>query len=195
MLTKLIIFVRAPRAGEVKTRLASKLSREGACAAYRQLVEVLVRNLRKVPSVELCYAPADAEKEVAHWLQPGWTCAPQSEGDLGARLNDAFARGPALIIGSDCPYVTPKDVREADEALRSHDVVIGPATDGGYWLIGLNGPQPSLFTNISWSSESVLAETLSRAKASGLKVHLLRLLTDVDTAADWEEFQSTLTTR
>ena len=195
MSTKLIIFLRAPRVGEVKTRLASKLSREGACAAYRQLVDTLVRNLRKLSNVELCYAPTDGEKEIAHWLQPGWTSLPQSEGDLGARLNDAFARGPALIIGSDCPYITPKDVREADEALQSHDVVIGPATDGGYWLIGLKQPRPELFTNIRWSSDSVLAETLSRVRAAGLKLHLLRILGDVDTAEDWEAFQSTATTR
>ena len=195
MSTKLIIFVRAPRVGEVKTRLASKLSREGACAAYRQLVQALLRNLRKVAHVELCYTPADAEGEIRPWLQPGWTCTPQVDGDLGVRMLHASAGGPTLIIGSDCPYVTAKDIREAEDALLSHDVVIGPATDGGYWLIGTRQPQPALFADIAWSSESVLAETLSRARANGLKVHLLRLLTDVDTAEDWEAFQSTATTR
>ena len=194
MSTKLIIFLKAPRLGEVKTRLAKALGRERARDAYRQLVDTLLRNLRKLPDVELCYTPADAKDEITPWLQPGWTAVPQTTGDLGARLTDAFNRG-AVIIGSDCPYVTAKDIREAFEALRTCDLVVGPATDGGYWLIGLRQPQPSLFTNIPWSTENVLAETLARAKTAGLKIHLLRLLADIDTAEDWETFQSTATAR
>jgi uncharacterized protein len=192
---KLIIFVKAPRPGEVKTRLAKALGKDGACAAYRKLVETLLSNLKKVSEVELCYSPADAQSEIEPWLRSGWQAVPQTEGNLGARLSAAFARsfasGPerVVIIGSDCPYVTRKDIDEAFENLASRDLVVGPATDGGYWLIGLRQPQPTLFERIPWSSENVLAETLSRARSLGLKMHLLRLLSDVDTPQDWEDFQ------
>jgi glycosyltransferase A (GT-A) superfamily protein (DUF2064 family) len=74
--------------------------------------------------------------------------------------------------------------------LENHDVALGPATDGGYWLIALRVPQPSLFENMTWSTATVLKETLARAATAGLKVHLLRQLSDVDTAEDWQQFQS-----
>jgi uncharacterized protein len=179
----------------VKTRLAKTLGRDRACAAYRKLVDRLLSNLKSLSQVELCYAPSDAQKEISDWLRPGWQAAPQSDGNLGARLANAFARAFAsgaervVIIGSDCPYVSVKDIEEAFENLAERDVAVGPATDGGYWLIGLQKPQPSLFQKIPWSTDAVLAETLSRARALGLKIHLLRLLSDVDTAEDWESFQ------
>ena len=195
MIHKLIVFLKAPRPGEVKTRLAKALGKDGACAAYRKLVETLLSNLKKVPEIELCYSPGDAQSEIEPWLRSGWQAAPQTDGNLGARLAAAFARSFAagaervVIIGSDCPNVTRKDIDEAFENLASRDLVVGPAIDGGYWLIGLRQPQPALFEKIPWSSENVLAETLSRARGSGLKIHLLRLLSDVDTAEDWENFQ------
>ena len=195
MASKLIIFVKAPRPGEVKTRLAKTLGRDRACAAYRKLVDRLLSNLKSLSDVELCYAPPEAEKEIAPWLRPDWRAVPQTAGNLGARLSNAFARAFAsgaervVVIGSDCPYVTAKDITEAFEKLAERDVAVGPATDGGYWLIGLRQPQPALFEKIAWSTDAVLAETLSRARAGGLKIHLLRLLSDVDTAEDWESFQ------
>jgi glycosyltransferase A (GT-A) superfamily protein (DUF2064 family) len=81
--------------------------------------------------------------------------------------------------------VTAADIEQAWLALEEHDLVLGPATDGGYWLIALQQPQPSLFHDIPWSSEHVLQETLQRATAAGLRVHQLRTLSDVDTAEDW----------
>jgi rSAM/selenodomain-associated transferase 1 len=191
---KLIIFVKAPRPGEVKTRLAKALGHERACDAYRKLVDRLLSNLKSLSDVELCFAPADAEKEIAPWLRSGWQAVPQTDGDLGARLTAAFARAfgagaqRVVIVGSDCPFVTVKDIKEAFENLTSRDMAVGPATDGGYWLIGLRQPQPGLFQKIPWSTDQVLAETLSRARTLGLKMHLLRLLSDVDTQEDWEAF-------
>lgn len=192
---KLIIFVKAPRPGEVKTRLVKRLGPEGACDAYRKLVDRLLSNLKSLSEVELCFTPADAEKEIAPWRRSGWQTVPQGEGNLGARLGAAFARAFAagaqrvVIIGSDCPYVTVKDIKEAFENLTSRDMAVGPATDGGYWLIGLRQPQPALFGKIPWSTDQVLAETLSRARTLNLKMHLLRLLSDVDTPEDWQNFQ------
>jgi rSAM/selenodomain-associated transferase 1 len=103
---------------------------------------------------------------------------------------ESFASGSkhVVIIGSDCPFVTIRDVEHAWNGLRSCDLVIGPATDGGYWLIGLRRSQPELFRNIAWSTEKVLAQTRARAESRGLRVRLLREQTDIDTFAEWEAF-------
>ena len=190
----LLIFVKAPRPGLVKTRLAVDLGAEAACAAYVRMVNVLCSRLSQLPSVELHYSPADAEVEIGLWLRPGWKAHPQVEGDLGRRLRLAFAqcfkRGAqrAAVIGSDCPEITAADILEAWQALASKDVVLGPATDGGYWLIGLNRDHPGLFENIDWSTPQVLAQTLLRAEQNGLTVHQLRALPDVDSLSDWQAF-------
>jgi uncharacterized protein len=191
--TQLIVFVKAPRAGTVKTRLAKAMGEAAACAAYRRLVEVVLNNLSGLP-LELRYTPDDAAPEIQPWLRTGWQACPQGEGDLGARLQGAcdqhFSAGAkaVVIIGSDCPHVTRDDIREASRLLRKSDLVLGPATDGGYWLIGLRQPQPALFEGIRWGTEEVLAQTLERARNASLKIQLLRILSDVDTQKDWNEF-------
>ncbi len=191
---KLIVFVKAPRPGLVKTRLAGALGAAAACQAYRQLVETLLRNLASLPEVELRFTPDDAAKEIRPWVQAGWNSRPQGEGDLGRRLQAAFREafaegaGRVVIIGSDCPEVAATDIREAWAGLNRYDMVVGPASDGGYWLIGLRQPQPPLFEGIAWSTATVLAETLQRAKAANLRVQLLRILADVDTEKEWRQF-------
>lgn len=191
---QLIVFVRAPRPGQVKTRLARALGPTAACAAYRALVESLLRRLAGLPNVVLRFTPDDARAEIAAWLAPGWRAAAQGAGDLGARLQTAFAAAfdagarRVVVIGSDCPDVTEADVRQAWRALREHDVVVGPAHDGGYWLIGLRAPRPELFAGVAWSTSRVLEQTLALARARGLRVHRLRALRDVDTAGDWRAF-------
>lgn len=193
---RLILFLKAPRPGLVKTRLAVALGAEAACAAYRKLVETLLPRLGGLAGVELRFAPDDARRDIEPWLREGWRAAPQGPGDLGTRLaramESAFAQGAkrVVVIGSDCPHVTTQDIADAWAALAGHDVALGPATDGGYWLIGLREPQPVLFTNIDWSTEKVLAQTLARADAAGLSVKLLRELADVDTPEDWRRFES-----
>src|SRR5436189_1293071 len=140
---KLIVFVKAPRPGAVKTRLAKAIGAPAAGAAYRRLVETLLHQLQGVGGVELCFSPDDASGEVQHWLKEGWSSSPQGGGDLGQRLQSAFQRAfhagakRVAIIGSDCPAVSVGDIRKAWDGLQMHDVVLGPATDGGYWLIGL----------------------------------------------------------
>lgn len=192
--SRLVVFLKAPRVGSVKTRLAEALGADGACAAYRQLVEALLANLTPLPKAELCFAPVDAAAEINPWLRPGWTLCPQVGSDLGERLNAAFDEHfesdaqHVVIIGSDCPDVTATDIEDAWLALEGHDVVLGPALDGGYWLIGLRAPQPALFTGIPWSTDRVFGETMRRARENDLRVALLRELSDVDTAADWERW-------
>jgi uncharacterized protein len=190
----LIIFVKAPRLGTVKTRLARSLGESAALSAYCELVETLFLHLEDVREVELRFAPDDSQSEIQRWLKPGWQATPQGSGDLGDRLiaafSDAFAAGATrvVVIGSDCPAVTPADIRAAWTALQMTDVVLGPALDGGYWLIGLRQPQPVLFEKMPWSTNAVLNETVERARAARLSVHLLRRLSDVDTERDWADF-------
>ena len=191
---KLIVFVKAPRPAAVKTRLAESIGTEAACAAYRRLVETLLKQLRNLRAVELCFSPDDAAAEIQSWLEEDWNSRPQGGGDLGQRLQSAFERAfangvnRAVIIGSDCPAVTAEDIYEAWRRLRTHDVVLGPATDGGYWLVGLGRPQPQLFRDIPWSTERVFIETTKRIRQAGLSVQLLRELQDVDTEAEWRRF-------
>ena len=190
---RIIIFVKAPRPGFVKTRLAAAIGNEAACGAYRQLAETVLAHLAPLPHLELRFTPDDAEDEITHWLSDGWTAHPQGEGDLGERMHRAFteANGPTIIIGSDCPEVQLSDLHAATEALQTHDAVIGPATDGGYWLIGLNTPCPALFEEAEWSTKNVLQTTLAKADEAGLSVQLLRELADVDTGEDWGSWKMT----
>lgn len=191
---KLILFLKSPRPGAVKTRLAKTLGADAACAAYRALVETLLRRLATVENVELCYSPDDARQEIVFWLREGWRAAPQGPGDLGERLErafrNAFANGArrVIVIGSDCPDITNVDLEEGWSALQSNGVVLGPAVDGGYWLIGLRAPQPALFADMPWSTSALLQATLDRCADAGLRVQLLRTLSDVDTEQDWREF-------
>lgn len=191
---RLIVFLKAPRLGAVKTRLAKAIGTTAAGAAYRRLVETLLNRLQGMDGVELCFSPDDAASEVQHWLKEGWTSQPQGDGDLGQRLQSAFERAfqagskRVAIIGSDCPAVGIEDIREAWRALQTHDVVLGPATDGGYWLIGLRRSQPDLFRGIHWSTANVFTETMRRVQHAGLRIQLLRELADVDTEREWRAF-------
>lgn len=191
---RLVIFLKAPRLGTVKTRLAATLGDAAALQVHRALVEVVLRQLAPVPGVELRFTPDDACREISPWMRAGWIATPQGPGDLGQRLRrafkDHFGSGAerVVVIGSDCPAVAFEDIRIAWAALRTDDVVIGPASDGGYWLIGLRESQPAVFRGIAWGTAKVLRQTLDRAEARGLRVHLLRELADVDTAVDWWAF-------
>jgi rSAM/selenodomain-associated transferase 1 len=191
---KLIVFVKAPRSGAVKTRLAASIGANAACTAYRVLVDALLRRIESVENVELRFTPDDAENEIRPWLRESWQAAPQGAGDLGERLHRAFeasfAEGARRVvaIGSDCPDVTAGDITAAWSTLETTDLVLGPASDGGYWLIGLRQPHAALFQNISWSTATVFQETLARAQKARLSVKLLRQLSDVDTEQQWREF-------
>jgi rSAM/selenodomain-associated transferase 1 len=191
---KLIVFVKAPREGEVKTRLAATAGTRKACAVYRELVGAVLRRMGALKLVELRFTPDDSGAEIQPWLQAGWTARPQGEGDLGVRMirafEDSFAEGArrVVIIGSDCPSAGSADIRTAWNELSAHDVVLGPAIDGGYWLIGLRAAQASLFEGIAWSGDQVLGQTLQRARTLGLRIQLLRILADIDTEEDWNAY-------
>src|SRR5678816_1652283 len=123
----LIIFVKAPRPGAVKTRIAEIIGPQRACEAYISLVNILIEQLRTLPNVQLRYTPDDASLEISKWLQPKWTSAPQGQGDLGLRLKAAFREAfhngarRVVIIGSDSPDIVPGDIQLAWSALDKND--------------------------------------------------------------------------
>lgn len=179
-------FFKAPRPGEVKTRLAESIGIAAATQLYREMAE---QQLREVPPefvTEVHYAPRGARNEMREWLGRHLHFHAQVGGDLGRRLAHGVAQaharwqGPVLIIGADCPSLDAATLRAAVEVLRTHDVVLGPATDGGYYLFGLRRPAPQLFAGIPWSSPQVLATTLDRVRASGMTYDLLPEYADID---------------
>jgi rSAM/selenodomain-associated transferase 1 len=188
----LIVFVKAPRPGSVKTRLAAHVGAEAAAAVYRAIAQAVAR--QTAPRTDeyerlFFHAPADAGRELAEWL-PGETLVPQVEGDLGVRMAaafaDVFARGAPRVamIGSDVPDLATGRVREALAALQDHDLALGPARDGGYYLLSLSRPVPILFDDIPWSTPGVLQATLMRADSLGLRTRMLKPMRDVDTLED-----------
>jgi uncharacterized protein len=192
----LLIFLKAPRPGTVKTRLAQDIGPEAATQIYRQLTERVLETCQSIPSVELWFSPADAIAEIEPWQKPGWTLHPQSDGDLGQRMlhamSSAFSRSAqrVLVIGTDCPYILRADIETAWAGLTSHDLVLGPAEDGGYWLIGTKEPQPTLFEAVPWSTADVFQVTLDKADALNLKTQLLPTYPDIDTLTDWTHYQT-----
>ena len=191
----LLVFLRAPRLGTVKTRLALGIGAPQALVIYRDLVERVLSAIPSSMNVRLCFTPDDAAPEIQVWVRPGWSLLPQGEGDLGTRLTQAIGQAfqegvqGVVVIGTDAPEMTGTDLEEAFVALRDSDLVLGPATDGGYWLIGLTQPRPSLFTRIQWGESEVLNATEAAAALEGLSIRRLRCLSDLDTAADWEAWQ------
>lgn len=207
----LVIFARAPERGRVKTRLAAAVGDDAALACYRALGAAVVRAVRPprdggVPAwrTVVAHTPADAAPALRAWLAPaGGALAyePQADGDLGARMRAAVERaveaGAArvVVIGTDCPDVDATVVGEALAALDDPDapggadVVLGPALDGGYYLVGVRAPAAractALFEQVPWSASDTLAVTLARAAAAGLRVAQLAPRRDVDTVDDW----------
>lgn len=187
--TNIAVFARAPVAGETKTRLIPVLGADGAAALQRRLIERTLATACAVPAahVTLWVAGDPAHPFVAEVAAHfGVTIAEQEGNGLGARMNHAFeaAAGPLVLIGTDCPQLSPPDLSAAAAALATHDVVIQPATDGGYVLIGLARPQPPLFESIDWGGAEVLRQTQARISALGLRCALRPTLDDLDTPAD-----------
>jgi rSAM/selenodomain-associated transferase 1 len=178
-----------PAPGQVKTRLAAAIGAAAACALYRAFVLDLAERLRALPyPVTWAYWPAEAPFPA---LLPGARCRPQEGHDLGERMARAMAAeftdgaGAVLVVGADTPHLPAERVTEAVNALTAGaDVVLGPAADGGYYLIGLRAPAAGLFAGITWGGPGVLAATLARAGCLRLRPHLLAPTFDVDDAGD-----------
>lgn len=177
--------------GTVKTRLARTVGDDAALRLYRQLGRIAVdAALQSGAAVRVHHTPDDAGLLVRDWLGNRPTLLGQDSGDLGARMERAFAAAFAeeftrvLIVGSDLPELTVAHLEQAFSALERAPAVLGPAADGGYWLLGLREPEPSVFRRMAWSTPIVLDETRRRLRSAGKDPLLLPVLTDVDQVED-----------
>ena len=187
---RLSIFARLPVPGQVKTRLVPALGEEGAARLYARLLALTVEVARE-SGLDFELRVTGGEVGAFQGLfGDDVPVVDQGDGDLGARM--ARVEAPALLIGSDCPGITAPLLRAAAGALEDRRVVLGPANDGGYYLIGYREPVPFLFEDMEWSTPRVLPETLARLAARGHGPAILPELADIDTAedlAEWPEFE------
>lgn len=201
---QLIIFTRFPEPGKTKTRLIPAVGARGAARLHRQMAEHIIAKVAKMDgrdgtALEVRYEGGSAAL-MQDWLGPRFSYRPQGSGDLGRRMARAFeeafqdSKGAAVIIGSDIPGISADIVQQAFDALKKNQLVLGPARDGGYYLIGLkNSLSPEtylrLFDGINWGTAEVISQTLEIAKTMGLQYVLLEKLDDVDGPEDlqfWE---------
>ena len=195
------IMAKAPRPGEVKTRLCPPLTPPQATEVYRSFLLDKIAQVRGLDGVApvVAYTPDDARGEFAR-LAPGFSLLAQRGAGLGARLTAAVAdllgdgHDGVILLDTDTPTLPRAHLEEAVRALRrgTGEVVLGPTEDGGYYLVGLGAPAPALFEGIPWSTAGVLAATLERARAAGLRARLLPPWFDVDTGPDLDRLRAAL---
>jgi rSAM/selenodomain-associated transferase 1 len=188
------VFARAPEPGRVKTRLSPALRPDETADLYRALLLDTVEVVRSTGAELLvAFTPGSARRALERLLGRRHRLVPQPPGDLGDRLEEILARahgggGPVCVVGSDCPGLTPGRVREAFTALERVPVVVGPALDGGFYLLGLSGPAPGLLRGVPWGTDRVLDAVRARCAAYGLSVRELEAERDLDTPADLFEW-------
>lgn len=196
-LDQLIFFVKAPKRGEVKSRLAAEIGDEKALSIYKAVATRSLNSLRKgLYDLQIACYPPDEGEMVSEWLGPDLNLQPQKGAELGERMGnafrDAFYQGAekVVLVGSDIPGLERYRVEEAFSALEDNDAVINPTFDGGYCLIGFakQGFQPAIFRGIKWSSESVFKDTIEIFSRKGTTVRVLRPLHDIDRAEDLKYF-------
>jgi len=196
MTESLIIFTRYPEAGKTKTRMIPALGEVGAADLQRQLSEHTIRTAQMLQSsraidIEIYFAGGDRGL-MSSWLGNNHSYYPQASGDLGIKMKSAFTnvfeslKQRIVIIGIDCPDINPAILNQAFDSLESHELVLGGAKDGGYYLIGLSKLFPELFKDIDWGTDSVFATTQEIAQQLGLSIDYLPVLSDIDRPGDLE---------
>ncbi|MDX2070988.1 MAG: TIGR04282 family arsenosugar biosynthesis glycosyltransferase [Haliscomenobacter sp.] len=188
----LIIFIKNPALGKVKTRLAATIGDEAALAVYHKLSH-RAREMALVLDVPRHLFYSDFIDDNDAWDKALFIKKQQVGQDLGERMHLAFVdtlqtSSKAVIIGSDCPLLTSEIVQLALDQLDEYPFVLGPALDGGYYLLGMRKPTPALFENMEWSTENVAKITLERMAESGAPCYLLPALPDVDVEEDWQKY-------
>lgn len=180
------MFAKYWQPGKVKSRLAASIGPDRAASVQRLFVETLARRFGAVADQrQLVYSPADKRDEFRRTIGRQWDLEEQSAGDLGERMRRFFAAGLAraervVLIGSDSPDLPLEYLREAFAVLTTHDVVLGPAADGGYYLIGAARRVPPVFDGIAWSTPDVWPQTTRQLQAAGITWHALPQWYDVD---------------
>ena len=194
MSQRLIIFTRYPEPGKTKTRLIPALGEKGAALLHRQLAEHLLNRVSSLHteeflSIEVCFT-GSTEAPMREWLGNSLVYRNQGGGDLGLRIVRAFERAfregweRVAIVGTDCPGIDGRLLVDAFEKLSDNDLVLGPAADGGYYLVGLKYLIPELFEGIDWGSDRVWERTVAIARSLNLQMASLPLLNDIDRPED-----------
>ena len=192
-MTSLIVFVKNPIPGAVKTRLQTRYAPDQVAALYTAFVrDVLARaESIDVDRRVIAFDPPDAESEVSALFGGGvkalWEFVPQVQDDLGARMREALVQeldagaSAAVLIGTDIPSLPVHHITQAFDLLRAKDVVLGPSIDGGYYLVGVSKSTPEIFEDVEWSTPSVLTQTIDRIQRAGNTLGLVPPWFDVDT--------------
>jgi rSAM/selenodomain-associated transferase 1 len=189
----LIIFVKNPVHGKVKTRLAAAIGNDKALDIYLHLVTHTLKAIVNAAADRYIYFSDEIDDSIGQ-KTTAFKRAVQSGADLGERMKNAFcdvlntSYHKVLIIGTDCPGISPEILEQAFDQLNDADIVIGPAADGGYYLLGMKALHPQLFDNIEWSTSAVLQTTVERCTQNNLRYQLLEELNDIDEEKDLMHF-------
>lgn len=188
-----ILFVKYPEKGRLKTRLSAVLGDETTRNLYKCFVSDLIGTLEKKRyAFKIAFYPPGSYKKIISWLGPEHSYITQVGRDIGERMETAFKKtfldgfNEVLVIGTDIPDITPSLIDKALKALKSNDAVIGPCYDGGYYLIGFTMKTflPDIFKGIQWSTEGVFKDTMEVFMKKGYKVHVMPKLRDIDRIED-----------
>ena len=193
----LILFVKNPELGKTKTRIAVSTGDQKALEIYKELVEI-TRNVAEKTNCQKHLFYSEFIDCQDNWDSSIFLKNYQVGVNLGERMKNAFqkvfeantGKGKLIIIGSDCPYIDSELISSAFAALDEYQTVIGPATDGGYYLLGMSEYFPEIFDDIAWSSDTVFSDTIKILDTKKLSYHTLTALTDIDTIDDWEEYKN-----
>lgn len=190
----LIIFIRNPIRGKVKTRLAQTLGEAKALYIYKELLEITRQQSIKVNAQ--CYLYYSDHIELDAWSETTFIKKVQSGIDLGDRMSNAFhevlqIHSKAIIIGSDCPYITSLLLNQAFNLLTTKDIIIGPAVDGGYYLLGMKSNIDSVFKSMPWSESNLYEKTIEKLNQLNCSHSSLIQLEDIDTEEEWNRYVQT----
>ena len=188
----IIIFIKNIERGKVKTRLAATVGDDQALKIYEALLEHTQKVVRAVNAERFLFYSSFIEKKDS-WSGNFFNKKVQSQGDLGSRMSNAFldvfgVDGKAIIVGSDCASLTPEIIKTALEKLDEYPFVVGPTFDGGYYLLGMNSYEPSVFEDIEWSTETVFPTTLLHMASLRKRCFFLPQLSDIDYEEDWLKY-------
>lgn len=188
----LLTFIKNPIKGKAKTRLAATVGDDEALRIYKELLKHTRQIATNIPVNRYLFYAFFIDKN-DDWSNDDFQKFLQIDGGLGDKMKDGFQKVFAdgnqkvIIIGSDCASLTPEIVLDAFQQLDNHDFVIGPADDGGYYLLGMNSFEPTVFDHVTWSTETVLSQTITNIKTLNKNHALLTVLSDIDYEEDWKK--------
>jgi len=192
-----LVFVKAPEKGKVKTRISKIVGPEIALNVYKRFAVDLIETLQNIDcNITICYHPSHAESCMTRWLGNSYKYLAQKGNNIGERMANAFIRSfsegfhRVILVGADIPDLTAKIIDEAFSSLQKYPAVIGPALDGGYYLIGFDSKTfiPDVFQDISWGTDRVHEQTLTVFDKKSFQVHMLPIWRDIDTYEDLVHF-------